>query len=233
MDMQTNPFSQAMIELIQQRRSFGGHPLWFRIQTGEIDREKLKIFAGQFFLQVREFPRAISAIHANCPYPDERAELAENVYEEDTGRISGCNCSHPELFIRFAESVGLSRDEVVNGQPLPGTAALINWFELVSKQRSYLEATAAMTMAAEGQVPGAFAKLARGLQSHYGLTTEQVEFWDLHEMADADHSDVGDHAVIRHADTPALQNAVQAAVEQSLSRWWDFFDGIERAIDAT
>ena len=232
MDREARQFAQEMVELIHKRRSFGGHPLWFRIQNGEIEKDHLKIFAQQFFLQVREFPRAISAIHSNCPYPEERAELADNIYEEDTGKLSGCNCSHPELFIRFAEALGLHRDEVINGLPLPETAALINWFELVSKQRPYLEATAAMTMAAEGQVPGAFGKLAEGLRQHYGFSEQAVAFWDLHEIADAEHSDVGDHAVVRHANTAPLQAAVRAAVEQSLSRWWNFFDGIERAIDA-
>jgi len=67
-------------------------------------RLPLKLFSVQFFLQVREFPRAVSAMHANCPFPKERMELAESVYEEETGRISGCNQPHPELFIRFGES---------------------------------------------------------------------------------------------------------------------------------
>jgi hypothetical protein len=34
---------------------------------------------------VREFPRAVSAMHANCPFPKERMALAESVYEEETG----------------------------------------------------------------------------------------------------------------------------------------------------
>jgi pyrroloquinoline quinone (PQQ) biosynthesis protein C len=44
-----------------------------------------------------------------CPDAGERVELAESLYEEETGRISGCDVSHPELFIRFGESVGVTR----------------------------------------------------------------------------------------------------------------------------
>jgi pyrroloquinoline quinone (PQQ) biosynthesis protein C len=158
--------------------------------------------------------------------------LAESVYEEETGRISGCGLPHPELFICFGEGVGLRREALVAGEPLPSTAALIHWFELSTRQRSFLEGAAAINLAAEGQVPGAFGPFARALEKHYGLSREQVAFWDVHEIADRDHSDVGDHIVVRFASTDEWQERVRRAVRQSLDQWWQFFDGIERAIDA-
>jgi pyrroloquinoline-quinone synthase len=191
----------------------------------------LPTFAVQFFLQVREFPRAVSALHSRCPYADERIKLAESLYEEETGRISGCNLPHPELFIRFGEAVGATRSQMVDGEPLPATAALIDWFELSTTQRSFIEGAAATNLAAEGQVPGAFGPFARALESHYGLTHEQVAFWDVHEDADREHSDIGNHIVVRFATAAEWQAKVRRAVERSLDAWWQFFDGIERAID--
>jgi pyrroloquinoline-quinone synthase len=223
-------FIQDLLARIQARRTFGGHPLWHAIADGKLSREQLKLFAVQFFLQVREFPRAVSAMHANCPFPDERIALAESVYEEETGRLSGCNLPHPELFIRFGEAVGLQRADLVEGRPLPATRALIDWFELSTKQRSFIEGAAAINLAAEGQVPGAFGPMARRLQQHYGLSLEAVAFWDIHEMADAEHSDVGDHIVVRHATDAATQARVRDALVHSLDAWWQFFDGIEASI---
>jgi pyrroloquinoline-quinone synthase len=223
-------FIQDLLARIQARRTFGGHPLWLAIADGKLSREQLRLFAVQFFLQVREFPRAVSAMHANCPFAQERMELAESVYEEETGRLSGCNLPHPELFIRFGEAVGLAREEMVEGRPLPATRALIDWFELSTKQRSFIEAAAAINLAAEGQVPGAFGPMARRLQAHYGLSREAVGFWDVHEIADAEHSDVGDHIVVRHATDAATQARVRDALEHSLGAWWQFFDGIEASI---
>ena len=81
-------------------------------------------------------------------------------------------------------------------------------------------------------MPGAFGPFARALEKHYALSREQVAFWDIHEIADREHAGVGDHAVVRHADSADAQRRVRAAVETSLSQWWQFFDGIERAIDA-
>jgi pyrroloquinoline-quinone synthase len=223
-------FVRELLGRIEARRTFGRHPLWVALAAGTLSRAQLKTFAVQFFLQVREFPRAVSAMHANCPFPAERIELAESVYEEETGRISGCNAPHPEIFLRFGEAVGLTRAEMIDGRPLPATRALIDWFELSTKQRSFIEAAAAINLAAEGQVPGAFGPMARRLQQHYGLSREAVEFWDVHEVADAEHSDVGDHIVVRHATDAATQARVRDALQHSLDAWWQFFDGIQAAI---
>src|SRR5262245_16049057 len=119
-----------LVTSIVARRTFGRHPLWLELADGKLSREQLQVFAVQFFLQVREFPRGVSAMHANCPFPEERMKLAESIYEEETGRISGCNQPHPEIFIRFGEAVGLTGAEMVEGCPLPGNRALIEWFEL-------------------------------------------------------------------------------------------------------
>jgi pyrroloquinoline-quinone synthase len=223
-------FVDELRRTIEARRTFGRHPLWLRIQQGRLPRRDLRTFAVQFFLQVREFPRAVSALHARCPFPEERVKLAESLYEEETGRISGCNVAHPELFIRFGEAVGAPRDEMVGGEALPGTAALIDWFELSTTQRSFIEGAAATNLAAEGQVPGAFGPFARALESRYGLTREQVAFWDVHEAADREHSDIGDHIVVRYATSEEWHARVRRAVRRSLDLWWQFFDDIERAI---
>src|SRR5499426_921866 len=223
-------FIRDLVARIEARRTFGRHPLWLQIADGKLSREQLKVFAVQFFLQVREFPRAISAMHANCPFPEERLALAESIYEEETGRISGCNQPHPEIFIRFGEAVGLSRGQMLEGRPLPATRSLIDWFELSTKHRSFIEAAAAMNLAAEGQVSGAFGPLAHRLQENYGLSREAVEFWDLHELADAEHSAVGDNIVVRHATDAATQARVRDALQHSLDAWWQFFDGIKAAM---
>lgn len=230
--LEPRAFAASLRERIDARRSFGGHPLWHRIAEGGVDRRALQRFAVQFFLQVREFPRAVSALHASCPYAEERILLAESVYEEETGRISGCGLPHPELFIQFGKAVGLRREELIEGEPLPSTTSLIHWFELSTRQRPFLEGAAAITLAAEGQVPGAFGPFARALEKHYGLCRADVAFWDVHEVADAEHSDVGNHFVFRFADSLEIQKGVSLAVRTSLDHWWQFFDGIERAIDA-
>jgi pyrroloquinoline-quinone synthase len=230
MALEPKAFATELRRIIDARRSFGRHPLWLEVADGKLGRPELRRFAAQFFLQVREFPRAVSAMHASCPFPEARRELAESLYEEETGRISGCGLPHPELFLRFGEALGLRREELLEARPLPSTRSLIEWFELSTRQRSFVEAAAAINLAAEGQVPGAFGPFARSLERHYGLSCEAVAFWDVHEQADADHSDVGDHIVVRFAASDEVQARVRDALERSLEVWWEFFEGIARAL---
>jgi pyrroloquinoline quinone (PQQ) biosynthesis protein C len=55
-------FVKDLFAMVKERRSFGRHPLWRRIGEGKVGRDGMKTFAAQFFLQVREFPRAVSAL---------------------------------------------------------------------------------------------------------------------------------------------------------------------------
>src|SRR2546422_9799325 len=146
------PGGAAFVEdrraMVDAGRAFGRHPLWLRIAEGRLPRPALRPFAVQFFLQVREFPRAVSALHSSCPDARERVELAESLYEEETGRISGCNVSHPELFVRFGEAVGVPRRAMVAGVPLPATPAPIQWFEYSTRGLPVIGGAAATNLVA-------------------------------------------------------------------------------------
>lgn len=221
-------FVRDLFAMVKENRSFGRHPLWGKISEGKVSREGMKTFAAQFFLQVREFPRAVSALHSRCYDATERLKLAESLYEEETGKISG-SAPHPELFIRFGTGLGMKREEMTEAAPLPSTAALIDWFELSTKDRSFAEGIGAINVAAEGQVVTNFGPFARALEKHYGLSREQVAFFDVHELADRDHSDVGDNILSQMTLSDSERGRIRAAVNRSLGMWWQFFDGIERA----
>src|SRR5579885_1949894 len=219
-------FVRDLFAMVKQRRSFGGHPLWHKISAGKVSRDGMKVFAAQFFLQVREFPRAVSALHSQCHDPEERLKLAESLYEEETGKISGSD-AHPELFIGLG--LGMKREEMTEAVPLPSTASLIDWFELSTRDRTFAEGIGAINVAAEGQVVTNFGPFARALEKHYGLTRDQVAFFDVHELADRDHSDVGDNILSRMELSHGEREKICAAVNRSLDMWWQFFDGMERA----
>src|SRR5262249_23818675 len=143
-------FVQDLFSMVKERRSFGRHPLWKKIGDGQVSRDGMKVFAAQFFLQVREFPRAVSALHSRCHDAAERLKLAESLYEEETGQLSG-SAPHPELFIRFGTGLGMKREELTEAAPLPSTASLIDWFELSTKDRSLPRVSARSTSLPRGR----------------------------------------------------------------------------------
>ena len=220
-------FQEALLAVMERKV----HWAWPAFTSGLVPKRLLHIHLEQeYATYVRDFPVLIGRAYVQCPLPEARQELAENLYEEETGRISGCNLPHPRLFGLFANAVGVPWEELVASEPLPSTAALIHWFENSTRNRPFLEGAAAIQLSAEGQVPGAFGPFARALEKHYCLSKEAVSFWDVHEIADRDHADVGDHAVGLHANGEEVRARIRAAVRQSLAAWWGFFDGIEREI---
>src|ERR1700676_4277769 len=118
-------FVREIFAKVKERRSFGRHPFWLQMRDGKVSQTGLCIFATQFFLQVREFPRALSALHSRCYNAAERIKLAESLYEEETGSISG-SAPHTEFVIRVGVGLGMKREELVEAKPLPSTAALID-----------------------------------------------------------------------------------------------------------
>ena len=42
-------FVRDLFAMVRERRSFGRHPLWHKIAEGKVPRDKMKIFAAQFF----------------------------------------------------------------------------------------------------------------------------------------------------------------------------------------
>ena len=112
----------------------------------------------------------------------QRLKLAESLYEEETRQISG-SAPHPELFIRLGTGLGMKQRGNDRGQAAAGHCRPDRLVGSSTKDRSFDEGIAAINVAAEGQVPGNFESFARALQQHYGLTKEQVSFFDVHELA--------------------------------------------------
>jgi len=204
------------------------HPLIGMIERGELTNEQLLGFAVQFYqLFAKVFPRPIAALYARCPDDrDLEKHLRENLIE-GTGQASG-SASHRDLFIRFSEALGLDREALDAAEPLPETAAVLNWREVLFYQRPWIEAMAAQDYALEGTVAARMKRIVHGLRTHYDIPPEEMSYWAMHvEVKDHDDS-VGEMAVEKFARTDEQQAAVRQAVERTLETFWVFFDGVKR-----
>src|SRR5256885_17049860 len=73
-----------------------------------------------------------------------------------------------------------------------------------------------------------------GLERHrwgnlFKLSGDDLEFFELHEKADIEHSDAGWRAVERFAKRLHMEDAVVAACEKNLQVWEMYLDGIGEA----
>ena len=227
--------SEQFVKEIQAmvfRKHSKDHPVIAMIEKGELSREALKGFVGQFYLFFpKPFPKPIAAMLGRCP-DDEVLEKMwiENVIEEGTGEITGTD-SHKGLFIRFAKAFGYTREELDRVQPLPETEAFLDWRELLMYQRSWLELYASQGFCLEGTASQRMSRIVHGLTNHYGFSreSEDIRYWTLHMGVDEEHMKVGPVAVKKYAVTDIQQEQVRQAILKTLDIFWLAFDGINRA----
>src|SRR5262249_2672257 len=65
-------------------------------------------FQHEYRTYVRDFPVLLARILGQGPPPSVRAALAENIFEEQTGKLS-LGVPHPELFLEMMDGLGIDR----------------------------------------------------------------------------------------------------------------------------
>jgi pyrroloquinoline quinone (PQQ) biosynthesis protein C len=104
---------------------------------------------------------------------------------EDT--IGGKTTAHAFLFVRLAEGLGLTRDEVFHTEYLPTTVIEKN--ELFLLQRSgTLEALCGGNIATESINPIHMQRMAQALEKHYGVARQALDFYHVHMEVEGDHA---------------------------------------------
>src|SRR3977135_315390 len=83
------------------------HPFYLAWTRGELSKTALADYAQQYYHHVAAFPTYLSAVHANCDDQPTRKDLLKNLVDEETG-----SPNHPELWLKFAEGLGVARDQV-------------------------------------------------------------------------------------------------------------------------
>ncbi len=200
------------------------HPFYLAWNEGTLPRETLRAYAAQYYQQVLAFPRYISAVHSRCGDADARSQLLENLIEEERGAEN-----HPELWLRFCESLGLTRDEVRNAEQTPATVGLLEVFYSLSA-RSWTEGLAAL-YAYESQVPEvAQAKIA-GLARFYDIAdARSVAFFEVHRVADVFHRAAEERLLDTSVDA-GVEGPIVDAASRAARALWNFLDQfpVERA----
>jgi pyrroloquinoline quinone (PQQ) biosynthesis protein C len=224
-------FVHELHELVERKHS-KDHPIIGMIERGELRREQLMGFVGQFYQYFpKPFPKPIAAMLGRCPNDAELERmLIDNVVEEGTGEITGTD-SHRGLYIRFAQACGFSKGELDQIEPLPETEAFLDWRELLIYQRSWLELYASQGFCLEGTASPRMTRIVHGLTNHYGFerNSEDIRYWTLHMGVDEEHMKIGPYAVATYATTDWQQDQVRRAVQKTLDMFWLALDGVVRA----
>jgi pyrroloquinoline-quinone synthase len=206
------------------RRALLSHPFYQLWNQGALSRETLCEYAKQYYAHVRHFPRYVSAAHAACDDIRVRQLLLENLTDEDAGESN-----HPELWMRFADGLGVARDAVRNAPLLPRTSESVATMVRLTRSEDFRDGLAAL-YAYESQVPMVARTKREGLARFYALDDARaVEFFTVHEDADIIHSQVERDLLVEHCRTEAEQDRAVAAAGEAAGALWHFLDGVYEA----
>ena len=210
------------VDRLIEERSLLTHPFYQAWQRGDLSLDDLRSYIAQYYHHVLAFPQYVSGAHANCPDQGARQELLENLIEEERGEEN-----HPELWLRFGDALGLSRNAVVHEALLPETARLIETYRDITKNGSFAQAATAL-YCYESQVPEVARQKIAGLQKFYGIDDERgLQFFTVHIEADEWHAEVGRGFVERYG--AADPETVRASARRCLDALWGFLDGVYQA----
>lgn len=114
------------IEEVRINRHPRPHPVRGLILCGQLSKEHLQVWAKNQFHEFSNIHQFFGHRYQKCPVPELRRALLENIVEEEGEDLFGGKYpSHAELWIQFGEGIGISREEMLSHDPLPGIRAAL------------------------------------------------------------------------------------------------------------
>jgi pyrroloquinoline-quinone synthase len=216
-------FETNLLEAIMEY-SMLKHPFYVAWTEGKLSQSILGEYAKQYYAHVRAFPTYVSAVHSRCDDLQIRQELLENLIEEERGEEN-----HPELWMRFAEGLGVAREDVTNAKLLPSTEESVARLKSLTASEDYRDGLAAL-YAYESQIPDVARTKREGLKEFYGIENERaVSFFRVHEGIDVLHQQIEKKALSEKCVNADEQARAVEVARASAKALWGFLDGVTAA----
>jgi pyrroloquinoline-quinone synthase len=196
------------IEESRARHNVLEHPFYVRWSAGELSREELARYAGQYRHATEALARLCSQTAETAP-DEHRDEIAVHAEEEE---------AHIGLWDDFVEAAGGE----IGAEPTPETAECVTGW---TAPDGYLAQLARMYAIESGQPE--IAKVKReGLTRFYGIDGGSgSEYFKVHEQADHAHAE-DSRRLIEEAMTAEDEDELVAAAESAFKANWRLLDGV-------
>ena len=199
------------IERVREQWNVLEHPFYQRWSRGELTREELAFYAGEYREAVVALAGATQAT-AEASEPAIRAQLEEHAAEER---------AHVDLWDDFAAAL----DVPAGVEPREETRECVRAWTAAGDA---LEGLVTLYAIESGQPAISQTKLD-GLVEHYGMTRESraTAYFELHSERDHEHA-AHSRALIEERIGDADADRLVAAAERVLAGNWTLLDGVER-----
>ncbi|SRR5579884_621119 len=210
---------QMKAEIAAHPKQRVNHPFVRAVCAGTATLDQIRAWALQDYQFRSAVPRIAMLRYLACTDPEIAARLYEVVEEETRGLLPG-SAGHADMFLEFADAIGLSREQLATTPLRPATAAHLYYAELIIHTLPWFVMMAAQ-MGAEGTFPPAMAALGKGLMERYGMAPESVRFFTVHVEADEDHGQLAEDIALRYITSPHLQEQTRAVTLQRMELLYD------------
>lgn len=208
-------------DLVEERRLLR-HPFYAKWVAGTLPAEALQEYARQYFAFESTFPRFLSALHSRTERPDLRAAILDNLWDEEHG-----SSNHAELWLRFAEGIGVARGDVRTAERNGATRDLVATYTASSNELPVAAGVAAL-YAYESQVPDVARAKIDGLKTRYGVDDARtLAFFETHASLDQDHA-AQERRIVEEL-APGVEEVVIGAAGDAVDAWWRFLDAVDPA----
>jgi pyrroloquinoline-quinone synthase len=209
-----------------------------------VARDKLHIHLEQEWeVYVRDFPVMVGRAYVQCPIPEVRRELAENLYEEETGGLAAGR-PHPELFMLYPRGLGMDLARFERVELLPAARAYRGFLDDVTTNQGWAVAAAIATLFIEGTAyerheldENAPARPQPPLEKHplvehYGLPVECLALTKAHRSVEGEHRKAAWRVMLEHVPAGDREKVV-AAMGEAVEAWRGYRDDVAEACGVT
>jgi pyrroloquinoline quinone (PQQ) biosynthesis protein C len=197
------------------------HPFLKAVCNGTATMDQIRAWTIQDYQFRAAVPRIALLRYLACSDP-EIAQKLWGVVEEETRGMDTGSAGHNELAIRFAESIGLTRNQLENAELLSATAAHLYYVELIIHTLPWF-VVMSIQIGAEGTFGPAAAALGNGFIQKYKMTPENVRFFTVHSEADEEHGSLAEEIAERYLQSPHLQELTRKHTFRRMELLYDIW----------
>jgi pyrroloquinoline quinone (PQQ) biosynthesis protein C len=153
------------------------------LEAGDLSVDQIRRWALSYYGSTKNGHLAIANFLAYSPEDQSlRSELAENLYEEETGLISGVDRCHMDVFLDFLKALGVTPADAADVPVLSANA----YAHPIEADEYYAQLTAYGVL---GEGPNAVfcERVVAAFRADYSFAEDEVNWFTLHANLDKDH----------------------------------------------
>jgi len=216
------------------------HWAWALFTDGKVAPDRLHIHLEQeYAVYVRDFPVIVARAYVQCPVAAVRRELAENIFEEETGGLVAGR-PHPELFLEYPRGLGMDLSRFERIALLPEAARYRGFLDEATQERGWAVAAALSVLFLEGTAYERGELEANAprrpeprwsehpLVKHYGLPEAHLGLTKAHRQVEGEHRKAAWRVMLDHIPDADREDVV-AALGEAVALWRHYRDGVAGA----